>query len=51
LEQSKGSIPVVLIYEENRQKVQISQKVHADENLLLELQSVMGKGNVVFRRN
>lgn len=51
LEQSKGSIPVVLIYEENRQKVQISQKVHADENLLLELQSVIGKGNVVFRRN
>jgi DNA polymerase-3 subunit alpha len=51
LEQSGGSIPVVLIYEETRQKVQLNQKVNATEELLLELQSVIGEGNVVFRRN
>lgn len=51
LEQSNGSVPVVLIYEESRQKVQISQKINATENLLSELQSVVGEGNVVLRRN
>jgi DNA polymerase III subunit alpha len=51
LEQSKGSIPVVLIYEETRQKVQISQKIHATEDLLIELQSVIGEGNVAFKTN
>lgn len=51
LDESKGTTSVVLIYEENRQKVQISQKINVSENLLLELQSVVGEGNVVFRRN
>lgn len=51
LDQSKGSIPVVLIYEETRQKVQITQKINATEDLLLELQSVTGEGNVVFKKN
>ncbi|MCM3717924.1 DNA polymerase III subunit alpha [Fictibacillus phosphorivorans] len=51
LDQSNGSIPVVLIYEETKQKVQISQKVHATEDMLMELQSVAGEGNVVFKRN
>lgn len=51
LDQSKGSISVVLVYEETRQKVQISQNINATEDLLMELQSVAGEGNVVFKRN
>ncbi|WNB93160.1 DNA polymerase III subunit alpha [Bacillus sp. NEB1478] len=51
LEQSKGNVPVVLIYEETREKVQVSQRIHAAEDLIVELQSVIGEGNVVFRRN
>lgn len=51
LDSSKGTVPVVLIYEETRQKVQISQKIEATEDLFLELQSITGEGNVVFKRN
>ncbi|MDR7073770.1 DNA polymerase III subunit alpha [Fictibacillus barbaricus] len=51
LDQSKGNVPVVLIYEETREKVQVSQRIHATEELILELLSVAGEGNVVYRRN
>jgi DNA polymerase-3 subunit alpha len=51
IDQSKGDVPVILIYEDTREKVQISQRVSATEELMLELQSVTGEGNVVFRKN
>ncbi|MBY6035204.1 DNA polymerase III subunit alpha [Fictibacillus nanhaiensis] len=51
LYQSQGSVPVVLIYEETRQKVQVTKTISVSEDLLLELQSVVGEGNVVLKRN
>jgi DNA polymerase-3 subunit alpha len=51
LDQSKGNIPVVLIYEETREKVQLSQRISVTEELIVDLQSVSGEDNVVFRKN
>jgi DNA polymerase III subunit alpha len=51
IDQSDGDIPVVLIYEESRQKVKVSHKIDPTEEVLLELESIMGEGNVVYKKN
>jgi DNA polymerase III subunit alpha len=51
MDQSKGDVPVVLIYEETRQKVKAANQVEPTEQLLAELEAIAGQGNVVFKKN